>query len=319
MKHLITIGIILVTTQLTAQFAPAANVLGTTAIHKDSAVIVNWATEIFAFQRGLEDITNGAGPVASFGDSTAALGYAEGTSTGVVSLGDAGEIVLAFEYPIQDLAGPDFAVFENGFSHDYLEFAHVEVSTDGVVFVRIPSESAIQIDNQTGTFGTTLTNWVHNLAGKYIQGYGTPFDLHDVEDSSGINLDSINYVKIIDVIGTIDPAYGSFDSQGVIINEPYPSIFAAGGFDLDAVAVIHENNIYAGQGEYKVSINVYPNPTSGEVYVSGFAGFYEVIDVSGRICAKGMAEAGSPIMISEFNSGLYILKMGDVVRRVVVR
>lgn len=319
MKIIQSILCCLIAGQLSAQFAPAANVAGTTAIHKDSSIIINWATEVVDFQRGLEDITNGSGPVASYGDSTAALGYAEGTSTDVVSLGDAGEIVLAFEYPIKDGAGPDFAVFENSFSHDYLEFAHVEVSTDGVNFVRIPSESAIQTSTQTGTYGTTLPDWVHNLAGKYIQGYGTPFDLTDIEDSTGINLDSINYVKIIDVIGTIDGNFGTFDSQGTIINDPYPSAFESGGFDLDAVAVIHENNIFASQQTNVAQFKVYPNPAHERLYVVGYSGEYQLYDLSGRLCANGLIESDNPIHLVGFEIGTYLLKLGDEVTRVLVR
>lgn len=318
MKSFILLFGIIFSLQVAAQYAPAANMPGTTAIHKDSTVIAGWATSVASFQRGLEDITNGSGPTASYGDSTAALGYAEGTSTNVVSLGDAGEIVLAFDYPIMNASGPDFAVFENSFSHDYLEFAHVEVSTDGLTFVRIPSISVIQTDNQTGTYATTLTDWVHNLAGKYIQGYGTPFDLEDIIDSTGINLDSINYVKIIDVIGTIDPGHGSFDSQGTIINEPYPSAFASGGFDLDAVAVINENNIFASIKPHTISIRVYPNPAKEELFVNGYQGAYQLLDLSGRICAKGEVEKGSPIQLADIRPGLYLLQLGDALKRVVV-
>lgn len=318
MKSIIFCVGVIFSLQVAAQYAPAANMSGTTAIHKDSSVIVGWATSVASFQRGLEDIVNGFGPTVSYGDSTAALGYAEGTSSNVVSLGDAGEIVLAFDFPIMNESGPDFAVFENSFSHDYLEFAHVEVSTDGQTFVRIPSISVIQTDNQTGTYSTTLTNWVHNLAGKYIQGYGTPFDLEDLVDSLGVNLDSINYVKIIDVIGTINSAYGSFDSQGTIINEPYPSAFASGGFDLDAVAVINENNIFAGIELPSISINVYPNPFIDELFVNGYQGAYQLLDLSGRIYAKGVVENESPINLADVRSGVYLLQLGDVVKRVVV-
>jgi len=289
------------------QFAPAANVLGTTAIHKDSSVVVNWATKVTSFTRGFEDVALG-GPLASYGDSTAALGYAEGTSTEVVSLGDAGEIVLGFQYPIKNEAGADFAVFENSFSHDYLEFAHVEVSTDGVNFVRIPSETSIQTASQTGTFGTTLAEWTHNLAGKYIQGYGTPFDLEDISDSSGVNLDSINYVKIIDVVGSINATYGSFDSFGTIINEPYPSAFESGGFDLDAVGVINENNVSANLQEEVTQINVYPNPAQNELFLPGFVGGIQMYDMSGRKVLETFVSANDAVDISSLLDGMYLLK-----------
>ena len=79
------------------------------------------------------------------------------------------------------------------------------------------------------------------MAGKFKQGYGTPFDLEDVIDSIGINLDSINFVRITDVVGSINTSFATYDSQGNIINDPYPTPFGSCGFDLDAVAVINEN------------------------------------------------------------------------------
>jgi len=47
-------------------------------------------------------------------------------------------------------------------------------------------------------------------------------------------------VKVIDVIGTIDPQYASRDSFGNIVNDPYPTPFGSCGFDLDAVGVINQ-------------------------------------------------------------------------------
>ena len=43
---------------------------------------------------------------------------------------------------------------------------------------------------------------------------------------------------MVDVVGSIDPMYGTRDSLGNLINDPWPTPFATGGFDLDAVAVL---------------------------------------------------------------------------------
>ena len=83
-----------------AQFAPPAGEACSTAIHKDSIILIDWATEVVSFERGLEDIAFPGGLYASFGDSSRALGYAEGTSVDVVSLGDGGSITLAFDFAI---------------------------------------------------------------------------------------------------------------------------------------------------------------------------------------------------------------------------
>jgi hypothetical protein len=69
--------------------------------------------------------------------------------------------------------------------------------------------------------------------------YGTPFDLNDFKDTPDFPT-TINYVKIIDVIGSIDHRWGTKDSYGKLINDPWPTNFASSGFDLDAVGVINQ-------------------------------------------------------------------------------
>lgn len=289
------------------QFAPAAGQIGTTAIHKDSSIIVSWATKVLDFQRGYEDIAL-PGVYASYGDSTAALSVAEGNSTDVISLGDAGIITLGFEHPIKNGVGADFAVFENSFSDDYLEFAHVEVSSDGLNFIRIPSTCLIEDNTQTGSFGYSNPEEVHNLAGKYRQGYGTPFDLEDITDSTNINLDSVLYVRVIDVVGSINATYGSYDHLGNLINDPYPTAFESGGFDLDAVAVLNENNIVAAQNDaIKPTLNVFPNPASSALYIQGGCTDLVVLDVAGRVVFESRSEEHDVLNIEGFQHGQYTL------------
>lgn len=303
---------------LFAQYPPAAGQLGSTAVHKDSSAIVSWANAVYEFKRGAADIATGWAVLASFGDSTAALGYAEGNSTGVVSLGDSGYVTLAFPFPIMNGIGNDFAVFENSFSDDYLEFAHVEVSSDGIKFIRIPSVSLIPVISQTATYATSNTEQVHNLAGKYKQGYGTPFDLEDIVDSTGINLDSVLYVRIVDVIGTINSAYCTFDSQGNRINDPYPTDFESGGFDLDGVAVINENNIYAQLQNTKdeIRFEIYPNPSNGIFRIKFLDASYSecvVFDASGKVFWTGLIRDEDLVdLSSELKAGLYFLKTSDI-------
>jgi len=297
-----------------AQFAPPVGEDGSTAISKDSSAIISWASEVIAFERGLADIAIPEGDYASFGDSTNALGVAEGTSTEIVSLGDAGSITLGFPYAIRNGEGNDFAVFENSFSNNFLEFAFVEVSTDGVRFVRFPSISNIPTDSQTGAFGLSDASLVYNLAGKYEQGYGTPFDLADLADSAGIDINAIGFVRIIDVVGSINPLYGSVDSEGNIINDPYATNFESGGFDLDAVGVIHNNDPELGlQNETVNTILVYPNPTSGQLFIQ-MAGVacknITILDPLGRILHQGNQ---TTINLKEIglSSGRYLLLMED--------
>jgi hypothetical protein len=183
MKYTILGFISLIALHSAGQFAPPAGQPGTTAIHKDSSAIVAWASGIEVV-RGLINISNPSAEhegsnYASFGEPSNALGQASGTSEQCVSFGDGGIATLTFAHPIQNGEGPDFCVFENGFTDTYLELAFVEVSSDGEHFVRFPSVSLTQTTTQIDGFGSLDATKIHNLAGKYRQGYGTPFDLQE--------------------------------------------------------------------------------------------------------------------------------------------
>jgi hypothetical protein len=223
-------------------FAPAPGNIGSTAIFKDSSIFCAWANSI-QLQIGYLDISNKSLGYVSFGLPENALNKAEGNSTDVVSLGDSGIAILSFENPITNGEGFDFAIFENGFADNYVEYAFVEVSSDGINYVRFPNYSETPTTTQMGNFEFSDCRYVHNLAGKYRQGYGTPFDLEELQDSLHIDITSITHVKIIDVIGSINSQYGSFDSENRIINDPWPSAFESGGFDLDALGVIHQKEL----------------------------------------------------------------------------
>ena len=153
---------------------------------------------------------------------------------------------MTFASPICNRPGPDFAVFENGFANAqnpdmyFLELGFVEVSSDGVNFFRFPAISNVQTSTQIGGFGCIDPTQIHNLASKYPAMYGTPFELDEIPDNPLLNKNNITHVRIVDVIGTIDPEYCTYDSQGHIVNDPWPTAFASGGMDLDAVGVIHD-------------------------------------------------------------------------------
>jgi hypothetical protein len=268
-KILLIAALVIQFTSWTQSYAPPAGQAGSTAIHMDSPLFTGWATGI-EVSRGfvyIEDTTFTASGSnrASFGDPLNALGKANGNSADVVSLGDSGVAILTFDQPIMNGPGYDFAVFENSFSDDYLEFAFVEVSSDGNRYVRFPNHSEVQNQVQIHGFGLTDTRRIHNLAGKYRAGFGTPFDLEDIKDSTGIDLNAITHVKIIDVIGTIG-AKASYDSYGNKINEPYSTPYETGGFDLDGVGVIHQ--LLGLDEKVPFIASIYPNPSSGIFTVS---------------------------------------------------
>lgn len=266
---------------LSQSFAPAPGEPGSTAIFKDSSAIVSWAVGV-EVERGFRDIADPSLGVASFGVPENALYEAEGDLTSVVSLGDGGIATLTFEYPIVNGNGPDFAVFENGFADHFMELGFVEVSSDGIHFVRFPAISEVPTDVQMGSFSFSDCRMVHNLAGKYRQGYGTPFDLEDVIDSAGIDVNAITHIRIIDVVGTIDSQHASFDMNGTIINDNYPTAFESGGFDLDGVAVLHHAPD-AGIDAATAFVSISPNPTNDVVTIeTTLPHTVQIIDAFGR-------------------------------------
>lgn len=248
-------------------YAPAPGISGSTAIYKDSSCFVAWASGI-EITRGSLDISTPTLGVASFGDAFNALGVAEGDGTSVVSLGDSGIAIITFSSPITNGLGADFAIFENGFADDYMEFAHVEVSSDGVNFVRFPSHSESPVIVQLDNFMFGDCRMVNNLAGKYRQGYGTPFDLEELLGNPLLDVNSITHVKLTDVIGSISQGIGTTDAHGNLINDPFPTPFESCGFDLDAIGVIHQLALSFDENE--ISYSIYPNPTVDVVHLKGF-------------------------------------------------
>jgi hypothetical protein len=174
-----------------------------------------------------------------------------GLNTDVVSLGDlsaaqiasgtpVGTLTLYFSHPIQNLDGADFVVFENSFIASFgtggygvggvdADLAYVEVSSDGVNFVRFPSQSLTP--GAVGMYGTIDPTNVYNLVGKHVNAYGqswgTPFDLSEV------GLSSISFIRIVDI-----PGSGAFlDSSGRPIYDAWETIDSA-GVDIEAIGTI---------------------------------------------------------------------------------
>jgi hypothetical protein len=236
---LTTVSLIADTT-LAGPFAPAAGQVGTTALAKTDPSIAAWATSVEQLTRGKQDISNAASALANVG----AVADVLGNNAGVLSLGDAGSITLGFAQPIANAAGYDFAVFENGFASGslaYLELAFVEVSSNGTDFFRFNATSLTPTATQIGSFGLIDATNLNNLAGKYVGNFGTPFDLAELAGTSPLlDVNNVQFVRLIDVVGTTNPLYATLDSQGNIVNDPWSTAFGSGGFDLDAVGVINQ-------------------------------------------------------------------------------
>jgi len=241
-----------------AQFAPPAGQPGSTALHKDDPSFLSWISEI-EVTRGYQDIQTPDLGLAETGEPAFAQGPADGLT---VSLGDGGSALIILNAPLYNGPGWDFAVFENAFNDSFLELAFVEVSSDGEHFVRFPATSLTPIDQQVGTFGEVDATKIHQLAGKYRVNYGTPFDLEVLQDSLVLDLENMGFIRLIDVVGSINPALGSLDHQGMLINDPYPTPFPSSGFDLDAVGLIHVQGISSNKEISRSTPQLWPNPVA---------------------------------------------------------
>ncbi|MGQ9620718.1 MAG: T9SS type A sorting domain-containing protein [Bacteroidales bacterium] len=275
-------------------------------VYFEDQVIKSWAVSCKII-RGYMRIDDKESGRVTAGEDNACLGKADNVT---VSLGDSGIAVLSFAEPVKNIEGYDFAVFENSFDGNFLEFAFTEVSTDSIKWVRFPSKSLTQTNIQTGTFGTTNPEMVNNLAGKYRVYYGTPFDLEEIRDSGGINISNIKYIRIIDVIGSVDDRYASRDAFGNKINDPWPTPFPQGGFDLDAVALLRTP---AGINTENINSEavVYPNPASEKiniVFPVKANRYICLCDLCGKKLKKwNLTEAHSVLDISAIPPGLYLL------------
>lgn len=293
-----------------AQFAGPVGSINTTAMHKDSSAFIAWASNCVV-NRGLQDVSTPSLGTANGGEDV--NGTLKAGDNPVVSLGDGGYAILTFPSPIKNGPGYDFAVFENSFSDSFLELAFVEVSSDGLNFFRFSPNSNMQFTTQIGAFDELgNATKLNNLAGKYRVNYGTPFDLEELNMITGLDINSITHVKIIDVVGSINAPYATYDKNNNPINDPFPTGFGNGGFDLDAVGVIHQNPSGINQNESNPSIHIYPNPCNNYLIVSTENNIettsYELNDLKGNTVLSKTNNKGKAIFdLQNINNGVYIL------------
>lgn len=292
-----------------AQYHPALGEPGCIAIHKDSSVFTAWASGV-AVVRGMQQMGVDSLGLAWSGINEYALGRAGDNP--MISLGDGGTATLQFDGAVRNGAGYDFAVFENSFDGDFLELAFVEVSSDGERFVRFPAYSETDTVNGTSAFGYTNPEQIHNLAGKYPLFYGTPFDLAELQDSAGIDVENIRFIRIVDVVGSMDPRFCSRDVLGRKVADPWPTPFPSGGFDLDAVGAIHF--LPAGiRSNYTAEAKLFPQPASGRMWIKGNVNtdaMVRFISLDGKQVIKSIASDGS-IDLSGLSAGFYTLELNS--------
>ena len=302
---------------------PFCGVVGTegcTAIAANSSAILSWAAAC-TLDLGPQNISVEGSPLVSYHNAEDAIGPCTmNDNLSVVSLGDGGSATLTFAHAIKNGDGPDFAVFENSFDDYFLELAFVEVSSDGERFVRFPATSLTQTVRQIGGSGRVDASYINNLAGKYRSGYGTPFELAELADSTGIDINNITHVRIVDAIGSIDPQYATYDAFGHMVNDPWPTNSYSSGFDLDGIAVLHQ----VGEGIDDVTVaqvSIYPNPVADCLTINGAAGSEAVLyDMTGRQLASWtIVSDQQQLNTASLAQGIYMLRIGEKAFRVAKR
>jgi hypothetical protein len=299
------------------QYAPQAGILGSEAISASDTRIKYWASGCHT-TRGYINIEDKSLGLVTLGDDENATGKADGS---IVTLGDSGVATLSFLHPISNGDGADFAVFENGFTNPdnaeeaFLELAFVEVSSDGEHFFRFNSISNIETDLQIPGAGVySNARLINNLAGKYIAQYGTPFDLDELKDREGLDVNRITHVRIVDVVGDVINKR-SVDSKGNAINDPFPTPFPSSGFDLDAVAVLNTNAVDIPEIQNESIFSVFPNPTTDfiqfhtKLNLGAKLVFYNSVGRS--VLVFDIIDEQPKISIASLSAGLYFIRYAD--------
>jgi hypothetical protein len=105
-------------------------------------------------------------------------------------------------------------------------------------------------------------------------------------------------------VGCIQPAYATHDSNGNIVNDPWPTPFNTCGFDLDAVGVLHFTS--SSQDE---PVFLFPNPVINKVTINLLSvSWFDLLlqDASGKIVFKmENVRNNSTIDIGFLSSGIY--------------
>lgn len=297
--------------RVSAQFAGAVGSLNTTAVSADSTCFSFWASRC-EFVRGCKNMQDTSLGYVTAGDSTSAIGKAG--ENGTLSLGDWGSAIVRFPLPIRNVDGFDFAVFENGLNDQYLELAYVEVSNDNKVYYRFPAHYVRKDTVQIGPFDAVQhAEEIDGLAGKYRALFGTPFDLSQL---SGMfpELNAISSIRIVDVGGCMQSAFARTDSIGNKINDPWPTPFETGGFDLDAVGAIHQ--FTSGISEMTQNLlSIFPLPAIEQVHIHIETERIEDIQCI-NLQGKSISIESEPyglnsvvLNINQLNPGMYWIKI----------
>ena len=130
----------------------------------------------------------------------------------------------------------------------------------------------------------------------------------------------VTHIRIVDVVGCIKPEYATYDAEGHIVNDPWPTAFASSGFDLDAVGVIHDlaHSDVPENGEEVISL--YPNPVKDRLTVQ--AENLQSIEVFNLVGQLVMMSDQPIVDMNGLNQGVYFVRVradGMIVTKRVVK
>jgi hypothetical protein len=109
-----------------------------------------------------------------------------------------------------------------------------------------------------------------------------PFDLAELRHVSPLlDIQRVTHVRVVDVIGTNDPALATFDAAGHIIIDPYPTPYFSGGFDLDAVGAFSGTTTTFAAWKTAQAITD-PDPTADSNH-DGVPNLVEYLTGTGRV------------------------------------
>ena len=134
------------------------------------------------------------------------------------------------------------------------------------------------------------------------------FDLDEVEDNPLLDKNRVTHVRVVDVVGCIQPEYATYDCQGHVINDPWPTPFASSGFDLDAVGVIHDLAHYDVVEESDIiSVTIYPNPVQDVLSVD--ANNVNSITVYSLTGQRVVEAEGNHVDVSALLPGIFFVRV----------
>jgi len=119
------------------------------------------------------------------------------------------------------------------------------------------------------------------------------------------------------------------NSQQIIVNEFMTGQYRVRIKNTDAAGACITNKYVTIQttpsnriedySDYDAQLSVYPNPASTEITVGGHEGLIEIFDMNGRLLlSKQEQNPISQINIESLSSGIYILKSGEQMMKMVV-